>query len=99
MMPCDWIGIVTIRSDTLRITSMTGMISRRPGARGPRSRPSRNTTPCSYCQTIRTAIANRMTITIAAITKAMIRGFMAALPSGTLTVGAGGRISTGPASA
>src|SRR5215207_6745598 len=54
MMPWDWIGMVTIRSDTRRRTSMTGMIRVRPGSRTPMTRPSRNSTPRSYCWTIRT---------------------------------------------
>src|SRR5919108_3622987 len=33
MMPWDWIGMVTIRSDTRRSTSISGTISRRPGSR------------------------------------------------------------------
>ena len=33
MMPWDWIGIVTIRSDTLHSTSMNGMITPQPGFR------------------------------------------------------------------
>jgi hypothetical protein len=45
MTPCDWIGIVTIRSVTRRITFTTGMINRRPGSRMPRTRQSRNNTP------------------------------------------------------
>ena len=35
MMPCDWIGIVTIRSDTRCRTSTNGMINRSPGSRTP----------------------------------------------------------------
>src|SRR5215203_6768572 len=54
MMPWDWIGMVTIRSDTRRRTSITGTISRRPGSRTPMTRPRRKSTPFSYCWTIRT---------------------------------------------
>src|SRR5215217_6578843 len=58
MMPWDWIGMVTIRSDTRRSTSISGTISRRPGSRTPMTRPRRNSTPFSYCWTIRTDSAN-----------------------------------------
>src|SRR6266568_1209450 len=61
MMPCDWMGIVTIRSDTRRNTSTTGMMNRRPGRRMPMTLPSRNRTPCSYCFTMRTDRAASMT--------------------------------------
>src|SRR6266511_6266517 len=58
MMPWDWMGMVTIRSDTRRRTSISGTINRRPGSRTPTTRPSRNSTPRSYCFTIRTDNAN-----------------------------------------
>src|SRR5215211_7809773 len=58
MMPWDWIGMVTIRSDTRRSTSISGTINRRPGSRTPTTRPRRNSTPFSYCWTIRTDSAN-----------------------------------------
>jgi hypothetical protein len=38
MMPWDWIGMVTIRSDTRRSTSISGTINRRPGSRTPTTR-------------------------------------------------------------
>jgi hypothetical protein len=44
-MPCDWIGIVTIRSDTRTSRSITGMIRARPGSFTPATLPSRNNTP------------------------------------------------------
>jgi hypothetical protein len=49
MMPWDWIGMVTIRNDTRRSTSITGTIRVRPGSRTPTTRPRRNSTPFSYC--------------------------------------------------
>ena len=63
MMPWDWMGMVTIRSDTRRSTSTTGMINRRPGSRTPTTRPRRNSTPFSYCWTIRTDNAPTSTST------------------------------------
>jgi hypothetical protein len=54
MMPWDWMGMVTIRSDTRRSTSSTGMIRVSPGSRTPTTRPRRNSTPRSYCWTTRT---------------------------------------------
>src|SRR5580700_3871627 len=79
MMPWDWIGIVTIRSDTRCSTSASGMITRSPGARAPSTRPSRNSTPCSYCFTIRTDIARTMSSSTATITTTMIRTFITRL--------------------
>src|SRR6266542_1252149 len=58
MMPWDWIGMVTIRSDTRRSRSISGTIKVRPGSRTPMTRPSRNSTPRSYCLTTRTDSAN-----------------------------------------
>ena len=58
MIPCDWIGIVTMRSETRCSTSTNGMISRRPGSRMPTTRPRRNSTPSSYCLTILTQREN-----------------------------------------
>jgi hypothetical protein len=66
--PWDWIGMVTIRSDTRRSTSTSGTISRRPGARTPLTRPTRNSTPRSYCLTIRTDNASTTTTTTATTT-------------------------------
>ena len=51
MIPCDWIGIVTIRSDTRTSRSITGMISARPGSLTPTTLPSRKSTPLWYCVT------------------------------------------------
>jgi hypothetical protein len=51
MIPFDWIGIVTIRSDTRTSRSITGMISARPGSLTPTTLPSRNSTPLWYCVT------------------------------------------------
>jgi hypothetical protein len=48
MMPWDWIGIVTIRSDTFISRSMTGMITASPGSLTPTTLPRRNKTPFSY---------------------------------------------------
>jgi hypothetical protein len=45
MMPCDWIGIVIMRIDTLCKRSMTGMMKFSPGCRTAITRPSRNSTP------------------------------------------------------
>src|SRR5579863_2330604 len=73
MMPWDWIGIVTIRSDTRCSTSTNGMISRNPGSRGPCTRPSRNRTPCSYCLTILAAIASPSRASTTTTTITMIR--------------------------
>src|SRR5512132_2515235 len=58
MMPWDWTGMVTIRSDTRRSTSTTGTIRVSPGSRTPTTRPRRNSTPRSYCWTTRTDSAN-----------------------------------------
>src|SRR5260370_7756787 len=82
MMPWDWIGIVTIRSDTRRSTSTTGMIRLSPGAREPRSRPSRNSTPCSYCLTIRTASPNPSSASSTTTTTTAIKTPTATLRSG-----------------
>src|SRR6266487_3859762 len=68
MMPWDWIGMVTIRSDTRRRTSISGTISFRPGSRTPTTRPSRNSTPRSYCLTIRTDSASPSRATTANVT-------------------------------
>src|SRR5260370_32022513 len=89
MMPWDWIGIVTIRSDTRRSTSITGMIRLSPGARGPRSWPSRNSTPCSYCLTIRTDSPNPSSASSTTMTTTAIKTPTAALHS--LTCGELGR--------
>src|SRR6185369_13177324 len=68
MMPCDWIGMVTIRRLTRCRTSTNGMMTVRPGSRTPTTRPNRNSTPRSYCLTTRTARANsRINNTITAI--------------------------------
>src|SRR5918996_14949 len=61
MIPWDWIGMVTIRSDTRRRTSMTGTIRVSPGSRTPMTRPRRNSTPFWYCWTIRTDSARPST--------------------------------------
>src|SRR5512139_2115309 len=68
MIPCDWIGIVTMRSDTFLNRSMTGMMNLRPGSLTPMTRPSRNHTPFSYWVTTR--IDNATTIS-ATMTTAM----------------------------
>src|SRR5215211_7132907 len=75
MMPWDWMGMVTIRSDTRRSTSITGTINRRPGSRTPMTRPSRNSTPFSYCWTIRTDRASPSSSSTN-ITRAVSRPFM-----------------------
>ena len=53
MIPCDWIGIVTIRSETRLIRSISGMITIRPGpnALSP-TRPSRNFTARSLLEDV-----------------------------------------------
>src|SRR3954451_22988488 len=66
MMPCDWIGSVTIRSDTFGSRSISGEMSRRPGSFVPTIRPSRKCTPRSYCCTTRTVRSARTTRTTAA---------------------------------
>ena len=58
MMPWDWMGMVMIRSDTRRRMSIIGTIRVRPGSRIPMTRPRRNSTPFSYCLTIRTERAS-----------------------------------------
>jgi hypothetical protein len=62
MIPWDWIGIVTIRSETRRSTSITGTIMTRPGFLSPTTRPSRKSTPSWYCCKMRSdsARATRM---------------------------------------
>ena len=73
MMPCDWIGIVTMRSDTRRSRSTTGMMRISPGPRGPSwSFPSRNWTPRSYC--LMTRIAAASSATAAAATSTTMSG-------------------------
>jgi hypothetical protein len=58
MIPCDWIGIVTIRSETRWTRSTSGMMKITPGPRAPPlTRPRRNCTPRSYCLRIRTLAA------------------------------------------
>jgi hypothetical protein len=42
MMPCDWIGMVMIRSETFVSLSTTGMMTARPGFFVPITRPNRN---------------------------------------------------------
>ena len=68
MMPCDWMGMVTIRSETRCRTSTNGMISRSPGWRRPMTFPKRKTTPSSYCLTTLTDIASSTTRTTATAT-------------------------------
>jgi hypothetical protein len=73
MMPWDWIGNVTIRSETLRARSTSGMMRMIPGPRGPsRTFPRRNWTTRSYCLTIFIDIAAtiRATTTSPMTTKA-----------------------------
>ncbi|GAX58996.1 hypothetical protein SO3561_10571 [Streptomyces olivochromogenes] len=56
MPSCAGTGIVTICMLTLRSRSTPGMIMVNPGGlMPPRSRPSRSTTPRSYCLTTRAA--------------------------------------------
>ena len=81
MMPCDWIGMVTIRSDTLCSTSMNGTMIRSPGVRVPRTCPSRNSTPCSYCFTTRTDIAAPISSRTTTTTRTMIRASITSLNS------------------
>ncbi len=82
MIPWDWMGIVTIRSDTFRSLSTTGMMKFRPGSRTPMTRPRRKSTPLSYCVTILIAMASPMR-TRAASTITTIHVFMSCfLPAG-----------------
>ena len=76
MMPCDWIGIVTIRSDTRTSRSITGMIRARPGSFTPTTLPSRNNTPLWYCVTTFTDSDNAITATMTSTTRATIRACM-----------------------
>src|SRR5512132_3324696 len=76
MMPWDWIGMVTIRSDTRRSTSISGRINRRPGSRTPMTRPRRNSTPFSYCWTIRTDNANPTSTSTATTTRTVSQPLM-----------------------
>jgi hypothetical protein len=59
MMPCDWIGIVTIRSDTRWTWLMSGAKKISPGPRAPsRTLPRWNITARSYCFRMRTDSAS-----------------------------------------
>ena len=50
MIPCDWIGIVTIRNDTRSIRWANGTMKISPGPRAsPVIFPSLSTTARSYC--------------------------------------------------
>jgi hypothetical protein len=70
MIPCDWIGMVTIRSDTLCTWLMNGANTISPGPRAPsRTLPRWNITARSYCLRMRTDIASA---TIATSTTATI---------------------------
>src|SRR5664280_161921 len=68
-----------IRRDTRCSTSTTGTMTRNPGGRTPCTRPSRNSTPCSYCLTIRTANARTSRISTTTTMAAVDRVFMAVL--------------------
>src|SRR5580700_5006567 len=94
MMPWDWIGIVTTRRDTRRRTSTTGMISWNPGARELRSRPSRKSTPCSYCLTIRTDSPNPSSASSTTMTTTAIRTPMTTLHSDLVESVARARLQT-----
>jgi hypothetical protein len=52
MICWDWMGMVTVRRLTFRITSTNGIMNRMPGLRTLRTRPTRNTTPRSYSSTM-----------------------------------------------
>jgi hypothetical protein len=57
MIPCDWIGIVTIRNETRRMRCTNGTTKIRPGPRAVSfTFPSLNTTPRSYCLMMYAAI-------------------------------------------
>ena len=57
MMPCDWIGIVTIRSETRRMRCTNGTTKIRPGPRASSfTFPRLNTTARSYCLMMYAAI-------------------------------------------
>src|SRR5438270_11190027 len=50
MIPCDWIGIVTIRNETRRMRCTNGTTEIRPGPRASSfTFPRLNTTARSYC--------------------------------------------------
>ena len=76
MMPWDWIGIVTIRSEIRCSTSTNGMMNRKPGVRSPITRPNRNSTPFSYCLTMRTDIAAPNNTTMMTATNTTISAFI-----------------------
>src|ERR1700684_1322291 len=78
MMPWDWIGIETIRMGTRCRTTANAMITRSPGSRGPRTRPSRNSTPCWYCLTTLIASASPTASSSRTMTTIMITIFMGA---------------------
>jgi hypothetical protein len=57
MIPCDWIGIVTIRNETRRMRCTNGTTKIKPGPRASLSTfPSLNTTARSYCLMMYAAI-------------------------------------------
>ena len=78
-MPEDWIGIITIRSDTRCSASTTGAMRCSPGRRGPSTRPSRNNTPNWYCFTIHTDNASPSATNTTKITTAISETFMTML--------------------
>ena len=63
MIPWDWMGMVTIRSETFLSWSSTGRITRRPGSFVPRILPSRKWTPRSYSVTTLSDMLRRMRAT------------------------------------
>src|ERR1017187_4113223 len=67
MIPCDWIGIVTTRNETLRTTFMTGRTKTSPGSFSETTLPKRNTTPFSYWWTT-WRVKARKTITTTTMT-------------------------------
>src|SRR5208337_4247197 len=71
MIPCDWMGMVTMRIEIRHRRSMIGMMNRNPGSRTPITRPSRKCTPRWYCCTIRIEALNNSTATRTATTIAI----------------------------
>ena len=80
MIPWDWIGIVTIRSETFLRVCASGTMKFSPGSRTPTTRPNQKSTPFSYCQTIFTdrarMIRARITSTITVIHVAFMVVFL-----------------------
>ena len=96
MMPWDWIGIVTIRSDTFISRSMTGMITASPGSLTPTTLPRRNNTPFSYWVTTLIDSANTISAIKTSTATRMIKPFMACPSSMSRNLAFGPRSHTKP---